>query len=249
MRFARSAAARLRDSTLLVIACVVVLSVGTAAAAKLITGADIKNHSITGKDIKKHSVPLSALKGTVAGPAGAPGPVGPEGKKGQPGVIGATGPVGPSAFSAAFSFDRPIAATVEPNAKPKFLGKPVLLELFVRDQGSMQSTVTIGTTEAQINDKAKFKVTVCYQLAEPGSEVEVLSEAEESGSPGVSPVVGARTSVAAGSSFVVNSGPSETAEEEEEPLFVSVGPCVINTTASKLNDNDRVEGIFWIASG
>ena len=247
MRFARSAAARLRDSTLLVIACVILLSVGTAAAAKLITGADIKNHSITGKDIKKHSVPLSALKGTAAGPAGAPGPVGPEGKKGQPGVVGATGPVGPSAFSAAFSFDRPIG-TIEPNPKPKFLGKPVLLELFVRDQGSIESTATIGTTETQINDKAKFRVTTCYQLAgEP--EVEVLSEAEEGGQAGVSPVVGARTAVSVGSSFVVSPGPGETAEEEEEPLFVSVGPCVINTTASKLNDNDRVDGIFWIASG
>ena len=66
-----SLARRLKDSTFVIVVAVVLLAAGTATAAKLITGKDIKDHSITGKDIKKGSLPLSVLKGTASDrPAG-----------------------------------------------------------------------------------------------------------------------------------------------------------------------------------
>jgi hypothetical protein len=49
---------------------------GTAVAAKLITGKDIKNGSLTGKDVKNKSLTPKDFKGSVQGPAGAAGPAG-----------------------------------------------------------------------------------------------------------------------------------------------------------------------------
>ncbi|EHN11651.1 hypothetical protein PAI11_14560 [Patulibacter medicamentivorans] len=84
---------------------------GTATAAKLITGGDIKNNSITGKDVKSRSLALSdlstsarkALRGQT-GPAGPAGPAGgPVGPKGDTGAAGPAGPAGPSGTSSAFA--------------------------------------------------------------------------------------------------------------------------------------------------
>jgi collagen triple helix repeat protein len=88
----------------------VVLAVsGSAVAASLITGKDVKDGSLTGRDIRNHSLTTSDLstktvKGLrgqrgVAGPAGKDGqsitgPQGPAGKDGQS-VIGPQGPAGP----------------------------------------------------------------------------------------------------------------------------------------------------------
>ncbi len=96
-------------STPLVAVCVLVLALGgTATAAKLITGKNVKNNSLTGKDIKNKSIKSadlsagakSALKGAkgdtgaagAAGPAGAPGAPGAKGDKGEAGAPGAAGP-------------------------------------------------------------------------------------------------------------------------------------------------------------
>ena len=78
--------------------CAILLSItGSATAAKLITGKQIKNNSVTGQDVKNGSLASGdlsasardALKGNV-GPAGAPG------APGAPGAAGAPGPAGPS---------------------------------------------------------------------------------------------------------------------------------------------------------
>jgi collagen triple helix repeat protein len=61
------------------------VAAGTATAAKLITGKQIKNHTITAKDIKKKT--LTSLKG-------APGEQGPKGDKGDAGPKGDTGAKG-----------------------------------------------------------------------------------------------------------------------------------------------------------
>jgi hypothetical protein len=230
---------RLGNSTVLVVAFVALLSIGTATAAKLITGADIKNHSITGKDIKKHSVPITALKGSVAGPPGPPGQVGEKGQPGQ-GTLGPEGPPGPSAFTGIFSLSSPIDAEVTPGTSPKFLGAPGSLELLVGDQGALNATVTVGTEGTPIDDPAKFRLTVCFQ--EPGGPVTVLPEIEP-GKFGVSPVIGERTAVTVASGFVLEG----EAEPGEEPFIVDVGPCVLNETATVLDDNDRVEGTVWFS--
>jgi hypothetical protein len=59
---------------------------GTATAARLITGKQVKDGSITGKDVKNRSLSASDFKGSLRGPAGP---------KGDPGAQGATGPQGP----------------------------------------------------------------------------------------------------------------------------------------------------------
>lgn len=78
------------------------LFVGGAGAARLITGADIKNGSVTGKDIKNRSLvgkdfAAGQLPSGPAGPAGATGPAGPTGPAGEQGPTGPlTGPAGGS---------------------------------------------------------------------------------------------------------------------------------------------------------
>ncbi len=79
---------------------IVLISAGSATAARLITGKDIKNGSVTGQDIKNKSigaVDLSAgAKKSLTGPAGPAGPAGAAGGPAGPvGPAGATGPAGP----------------------------------------------------------------------------------------------------------------------------------------------------------
>jgi hypothetical protein len=60
-----------------VIALVLCLATaGTATAAKLITGADVKNSSLTGRDVKDRSLTPRDFKGSVKGERGAEGPAG-----------------------------------------------------------------------------------------------------------------------------------------------------------------------------
>lgn len=71
------------------VAALAVLGGGTAVAAKMITGKQIKNGTVTGKDLKpgslgaKHLSPAAAAG--LAGPAGEPGPKGDTGPKGERG--------------------------------------------------------------------------------------------------------------------------------------------------------------------
>jgi len=70
---------------------------GTAVAASLITGAQVKNSSLTGTDVKDKSLTKRDFRGSVRGPAGpqgAQGPQGPQGPQGDRGAQGATGPQG-----------------------------------------------------------------------------------------------------------------------------------------------------------
>jgi hypothetical protein len=242
-----SLARRLKDSTFLIVVFVILLAAATAGAAKLITGKDIANHSITGKDIKKKSLPLSVLKTT---PKGTPGPKGAQGAKGETGTKGAQGQIGPEgpegpegAFSVTFvgTLSSEIAATIAPGTAPKFLGEPEELELFVGDRGAIDVTVTVGTTDPEIDDEEKFALAICFQ--EEGEPIEVLAEGEEFG---VSPTIrqNERTAVTVGSGFALNGEP----EFEEPPLFLLLGPCVLNETTSDLDENGRVQGSFWVSS-
>ncbi len=64
-----------------------IASAGTATAAKLITGKQIKDGSIGAKDLSK-AVQVQLQKAGVSGPVGAPG------SKGEPGAGGVRGPKG-----------------------------------------------------------------------------------------------------------------------------------------------------------
>ena len=79
----------------LVVAIALLLTVGgTAVAAELITGKDVKNGSLTGKDVKNKSLTSKDFKGSVQGPAGTAGAQGPAGVQGPAGAAGANGPAG-----------------------------------------------------------------------------------------------------------------------------------------------------------
>ncbi len=76
---------------------------GTATAANLVTGKDIKNNSVTGKDVKRGSLQTSDLskkaRASLKGNAGQAGPAGPQGApgaNGKAGPKGETGPQGPA---------------------------------------------------------------------------------------------------------------------------------------------------------
>ena len=105
----------MRKTILAVTAAILVVSGGTATAAKLLTGGDIRNGSLTGADVKKESIPMGDLsKGTQAlirrgaavtatsnssnpgarGANGANGAKGADGQNGQNGQNGATGATG-----------------------------------------------------------------------------------------------------------------------------------------------------------
>jgi hypothetical protein len=63
---------------------------GSATAASLITGKQVKNGSLTGLDVKDRSLTARDFKGSLRGP------VGPAGTPGAAGATGATGPAGPA---------------------------------------------------------------------------------------------------------------------------------------------------------
>lgn len=60
---------------------------GTAVAARLITGKEIKNASITGVDIKNKSLTARDFRGSVVGPTGPVGPPGAPGLAGNGALV------------------------------------------------------------------------------------------------------------------------------------------------------------------
>jgi hypothetical protein len=69
---------------------------GTATAALVITGADVRDGSLTGADLAAHTIGPRELQGTRnPGPEG-PGPAGPQGPPGPQGAPGPQGERGPS---------------------------------------------------------------------------------------------------------------------------------------------------------
>jgi hypothetical protein len=247
VRSGESPARRLKSPLLLAVVIVLVLSIGTAAATKLITGKDIADHSITGKDIKKKSLPLSVLKVTSAGKPGPQGPPGSRGasggpgQPGEPGLAGAEGPAGPSAITEAVPLNSPIAAEIAPSAQFGFLGTPATVFLTEGDLGQVTGTVTIGSSEGTINSKIDFQLIVCGKIGAAPIFPLVTEEEEKSGQIGVSPTVSQRTAIPVSSAFAVTG-------EFDGFLEAKVGPCLINATTKKLNDNGRVIGDVIVAS-
>lgn len=80
----------------LAVAALAAVAAGTATAASLVTGKQVRNASLTGKDIKKRSLGAKHLnkkaKAALRGAAGAPGAPGAKGDKGDQGIQGERGP-------------------------------------------------------------------------------------------------------------------------------------------------------------
>ena len=223
---------RIKSPLVLGALIVLLLSVGVAGAAKLITGKDIKDHSITGRDIKKGSLPLSVLKGPPAA-----GQKGPKGETGIVGAKGSTGPAGASAITEVFALGGPIAASIPSGSALAFVGEPAQVTVSTGDQGLVEATVTVGTSSAAIDDTSKFALTIC---AGDGSEVEALDEEGEEFR--VSPTIAKDQRVAAtvSAGFFVE-GPAG------ESFTTLLGPCVFNETGTALNDNDRAMGYVMVS--
>jgi hypothetical protein len=145
---------RRRPQTSTAISCValfVALS-GTATAATMIsgkeiknnsvTGADVKSSSLTGSDIKNRSLTASDLSATAitalksaggpgpqgpagpAGPQGAQGPKGDTGAPGAPGADGAPGAQGPAGLVTVYRASAP-SDNIPANAETQVLAKVV----------------------------------------------------------------------------------------------------------------------------
>ena len=88
---------------------------GTATAATLITGAQIKNNSVSTKDVKNKSLRARDFK-----PGGLPrGPAGVAGAPGLQGVQGPLGPQGPPGGPGLSGLERVSANTVTNSDSPK----------------------------------------------------------------------------------------------------------------------------------
>lgn len=108
---------RRRPSPGTVIACValVVACTGTATAATLITGAQIKNNSVTTKDVKNKSLRARDFK-----PGNLPrGPAGPTGAAGAQGPQGAQGVQGPQGGPGLSELETVFASTPDNSDSPK----------------------------------------------------------------------------------------------------------------------------------
>ena len=84
-------------SMLIAIAAVVLASAGSATAARLITGKQVKNGSITSADIRNGSLVKGDFKAGQV-PAGARGPQGAQGPQGPRGATGGRGANGANGF-------------------------------------------------------------------------------------------------------------------------------------------------------
>ncbi|MEV4423254.1 hypothetical protein AB0L40_25255 [Patulibacter sp. NPDC049589] len=156
---------------------------GTATAAKLITGAQIKNSSVTGADLKNSSVTGADVKNrsltasdlsaaTVkslagkAGPTGATGavgPAGPGGPAGPAGAAGAPGAQGPAGIVSALTVADDThtvtgAGTRQVLAKTLPAGRYVVqAKLSASSAGTAQTSCTLRRTAGFLTiDSAEF---------------------------------------------------------------------------------------------
>jgi hypothetical protein len=94
-------------SMVVAMAAVVIACAGSATAASLITGKQIKDGSLTGADLKNRSLGAKDLsrhaRDELEGRRGPRGAEGPTGARGPAGPQGATGPQGPPGAAATFS--------------------------------------------------------------------------------------------------------------------------------------------------
>jgi hypothetical protein len=78
--------------TLIIVVAILAVTGGSATAAKLITGKDVKDSSLTGKDVKNRSLGVSDLSAAArAALTGQKGPAGPAGPAGANGINGTNG--------------------------------------------------------------------------------------------------------------------------------------------------------------
>jgi hypothetical protein len=159
-----------------------VATAGTATAAKLITGKDIKNGSIARKDLN------TAVRAELSEPAkpGPQGPAGPQGPVGPAGAKGATGP--PGAPGVVPAPQAPITVTSFKNDWEPF-GANYTVSYWKDGFGVVHLTGGIagGDVSTGIASVEAFNLPAGYRPA----QVQYVPVVSTGGPPGYTPVPGA----------------------------------------------------------
>jgi hypothetical protein len=171
-----------RPSPALVVAIVALFVAfsGTATAALVLTGRNIKDGTITAKDVKNSTLgtnklsneaissltgqPRSAGPQGPAGPQGAPGPQGPKADTGAQGAKGDAGPQGPSGVVTGASA---IGGGANPSSTTQFFGAPVAVMVSSASQRVLVNANNAFGTNASSADA--LNLFICYQ--KPGQPV------------------------------------------------------------------------------
>ena len=141
-------------STPLVAVLVLVLTLGgTAAAAKLITGKQIKDGSIGAADLSKKA------KKSLKGKTGAPGSTGAAGAKGEAGAAGAAGAKGDAGAAGAAGLTGPPAgwmgrltglSTGDAVTEYGFVNSPSVVSTVQNDRGLLMPSVELKATRLNV---------------------------------------------------------------------------------------------------
>src|SRR4051794_16971826 len=142
-----------RPSMVVAVIALVLAVAGTAVAAKLITGKQIKNGALTLLDFK------ASERAKLRGPSGLPGTPGPTGGSGLPGATGAkgatgasgpkgaTGAAGTNAAITAFHAQAGVPTTLPSTNTFSFLGVPVSgVVVSASDTLYLTGSVGLGST-------------------------------------------------------------------------------------------------------
>jgi hypothetical protein len=154
---------------------------GTATAALVLTGKNIKDGTITAKDVKNRTLgtnklndkAISSLKGRPgsagpqgpAGPQGAPGPQGPTGDPGAQGPKGDPGPQGPSGV--VMGANGVGGGGANPSGTVQFFGAPVAVTVSSASQRVLVNANSAFGTNA--SSAGGLNLFICYQ--KPGEAV------------------------------------------------------------------------------
>jgi hypothetical protein len=210
---------------------------GTAVAAKMITGAQIKNNSITGVDVKNRSLTSADFAGSVSGGqggSGAQGARGPTGAGGPAGATGATGVTGPPGspgapgITATYPFSSSSAGTV-PGSTPRiFVGSPTTAVVGAGQTLTISGTVVLGLSTGTLSSTG-FYVQPCYRLVGSGTTPTGIGY-------GASPEL---TTTRAAISLAYTSSPAAGT--------YNVGMCVTNSSGTAIDDTESVTGIAQVS--
>jgi hypothetical protein len=207
--------------------------VGTATAAGLLTGADIKNGSVTGKDIRNRSITAADLQPSLlkprstlppvpgpAGPAGPTGPAGAPGAAGEDGLDGETGIVQTGGFSGA-------VGKIDPGGAPTFLPQ--------------RATVTVAAGQ-RLTGSASLELGIAAGGPLSGPIYASLCYAEVGG-----PVLGALATALPDVS-TVRSSVALAGTKAPGPGEYEVGICVGNDTGNSFDDNGNYSGFVQVTN-
>jgi hypothetical protein len=141
---------------------------GTATAALVMTGKNIKDGTITGKDVKNRTLGTKKLsKKAVSSLKGQRGPAGPQGPKGDPGAAGAKGDKGEQ-------------------GDPGLAGRHIVVEDTIGSTSSLSATATCPAGENVIGGGASSSASTTAAITRSYPTVDGVSweVAVNRGAPG-----------------------------------------------------------------